>query len=455
MLMRALRSELEKPMTKSHAGSAVALLLVALFLFSSTAVAQEPNRRFVDGIAAVVGNEIILESDVDEELYLFNVRTGGTTLSEENILEFRSGIVNEMIDEMLLVAMARRDSIVLARGRLDEEMAQRVDELRNRHGSQEALDQALAEEGMTIDDLTAIYRDDIERRLLAETVIRREVHAKIDVTWRDVESYYEEHGAELGRIPESYRLSGIMVTAKVSAEAKRAAIEKMTEARDCLDAGESFIDIAREYSDDPSSAMGGDLGWFDRGAMVPEFEAAAFALEPGEVSGIVPSRFGFHIIQVIEKEDDRVHARHILAKVMPGPDDEERAVARAESLRQMVLDGADFAAVAAGYSEDSVSSGRGGDLGWFSPGDFDPAFVASVAALSEGEITDVLKGATDYYVLQVTGYEAARTAELDEIREQLKDYIFNIRVEEAYVAFMERLRDEIYVDVRTEVVSDQ
>ncbi len=442
-------------MMKFHAGSAIWLLLLALFLSPSTAAAQEPDRQFVDGIAAVVGNEIILESDVDEELYLFNMRTGGETLSEENILEFRSGIVNEMVEEMLLVALARRDSVVLRPGRLDEEIGRRVDELRNRYGSQEELDRALAERGMTLADLTTIYRDDIERRLLAETVVRREVHARIDVTWREVESYFEEHGAELGRMPESYQLSGIMVTAKISEEAKRAAIARMTEARDRLDAGESFIDIAHEYSDDASAATGGDLGWFGRGMMVPEFEEAAFALEPGEVSGIVPSRFGFHIIQVIEKEGDRVHARHILTKVMPGPADEERAVARAESLRQMVLDGADFSAVAAGYSEDAASSERGGDLGWFSPDDLDAAFVTSVASLSEGEMTGVLKGAADYYVLQLTGYEAERQAELDEIREQLKDYIFSIRVEEKYAALMERLRDEIYTDIRTEMVSDQ
>ncbi len=442
-------------MTKSHVGSAVVLLLVAMFLFAPPAVSQEPTRRLVDGIAAVVGNEIILESDVDEELYLFNMRTGGEALSEENLLEFRSGIVNEMIDEMLLVAMARRDSIVLSARRLDEEMERRVVELRQRHGSQEELDRALADQGMTLSDLTALYRDDIERRLLAEMVVRQEVHGRIDVTWREVVDYYEEHGAELGQMPESYRFSGIMVTAKVSEKAKRAAIERMTEARARLDAGEAFADIALEYSEDASAANGGDLGWFDRGVMVPEFEEAAFALEPGEVSGIVPSRFGFHIIRMIERDGDRVHASHILLKVMPGPDDDVRAVARAESLRQMVLDGADFASVAAGYSEDAASSVRGGDLGWFSPADLDPAFVAPVAALSEGEMTGVLKGATDYYILQLTGYEEEREAELDEIREQLKDYIFNLRAEEAYVALMDRLKNEIYIDIRTEMVPSQ
>ncbi len=444
-------------MMKTHLGSLIVLLLLVLSLstFPLTAAAQEPNRQFVDGIAAVVGNEIILESDVDEELYLFNMRTGGRTLSEENMLEFRSSIVNEMVEEMLLVAMARRDSIVLSPGRLDGEIERRVEELRHRYGSQEELDQALAGRGMTLADLTEIYRDDIERRLLADAVIHNEVRSRIDVTWREVDSYFEEHGAELGRIPESYQLSGIMVTARISEEAKRTAIARMTEARDRLDAGESFIDIAREYSDDASAATGGDLGWFGQGMMVPEFEEAAFALEPGEVSGIVPSRFGFHIIQVIEKDDDRVHARHILLKVMPGPDDEMRAVARAESLRQMVLDGADFSAVAAGYSEDAASSGRGGDLGWFSLSDLDEAFVTSVSSLSEGELTGVLKGAGDYYVLQLTGHEAERQAELDEIREQLKDYIFDIRVEEGHIALMERLRGEIYVDIRTEMVSDQ
>ncbi len=410
------------------------------------------ERQKVDGIAAIVGDEIILESDIDEELYLFNMRTGGQALTEGNVLEYRTSVVHEMIDEMLLVAKANRDSILLSPGALDEELDRRVAELEERHGSPEALDAALDSEGITRQELREIYRDDIEKRLLAEQVIRREVHGRIDVTWRDVDEYYEENGADVGVVPEAFHVAGIVSAPKVSEDLKRAAYDRLDAARAELDAGSSFEDVAAQYSDDASAARGGDLGWFGRGMMVPEFEEAVFALAVGEISGVVPSRFGFHIIRLDERNEEQVRARHILARVTPGPDDVLRARARADSLRTMIVDGADFSAVAGGYSDDEASSARGGDLGWFAPGDLDAEFETALRALEVGGVTEILEGDGGYYILKLVEYEEPRTAELDEIRDQLKEYIFGLRAEERFQELMEELRQEIFIDVRTELL---
>ncbi len=412
----------------------------------------EMARQRIDGIAAVVGDEIILESDIDEELYIFNMRTGGQTLTQDNVLQYRSDVVREMVEEMLLVAMARRDSIFVSPQAIDDELDRRVEELETRHGSAEALDDALADEGLTRERLREIYREDIERRMLAEQVIRYEVHGKVDVTWRDVDKYYEEHGAEVAAVPEAFHVAGIVSAPKVSEALKRQAFERLDEARAELDAGADFAEVAARHSDDASATRGGDLGWIERGMMVPEFEEAVFALGEGEVSGVVPSRFGFHIIKVEQREGDRVRARHLLARVVPGPDAAEQAQARADSLRTMILDGADFAAVAAAYSDDEDSSARGGDLGWFSPGDLDPRFESAIRALEPGEVTDVIEGDGGYYVLQLVEYEEQRSAGLDEIRDQLREYLFGLRSEERYLELMEELRSEIFVDIRTELV---
>ncbi len=410
------------------------------------------GRQKVDGIAAIVGDEIILESDIDEELYLFNMRSGGQALTESNVLEYRTSVVREMVDEMLLVAKARRDTILLAPGALNEELGRRVLELEERHGSPEALDAALAAEGLTRAGLREIYRDDIEKRMLAEQVIRREVHSRIDVTWRDVETYYEENGSDVGTIPEAFHVSGIVSAPKVSEELKRAAYERLSAARAELGAGVSFEDVAARYSDDASATRGGDLGWIGRGMMVPEFEEAVFALSEGEISGVVPSRFGFHIIRLDERDGERVRARHVLARVTPGPEDIVHARARADSLRAMIVDGADFASVAGGYSDDEASSERGGDLGWFAPGDLDVAFETALRVLDVGGITDILEGDGGYYILKLVEYEEPRTAELDEIRDELKEYIFGLRAEERFQELMEELRDEIFIEIRTELL---
>lgn len=436
-----------------------AAVLAAVVLLALSVCAQEETaaggRRLIDGIAAVVGDEIILESEVDEELYLYQMRAGGR-VPESDVAALRTEILKEMVNETLLVAMARRDSIALEEGEVDAELDRRIDAIRDQHGSQEAFDSALAAEGLTVDELRDAYRDDIERRLLAEKAVRQEVHSKIDVTWREVEDYYDEHAEEVARVPEAYEVAGILVAPKVTEEAKREAIERMTRVRERLLAGDSFEELAREFSDDASAQKGGDLGTFGRGVMVPEFEEAAFSLEPGEVSGIVPTRFGFHIIQVLEKNDDEtVHARHILARIAPGPDDEERARAVAESLRQLVIEGRDFAEVAREYSDDPKSREAGGDLGWFTPDELSPEIRGILVGLEPGQVGEVVRGDTGYYVIKLLAHEPQRIAPLDDVREDLREYLFNKRVGEGLAALIERLSSELYVDIRTPVVSTE
>jgi peptidyl-prolyl cis-trans isomerase SurA len=415
--------------------------------------AQEGERRqVVDAIAAVVGEELVLESEVDEEFYIYQMRTGIGSLPEEEVLNIRAGILDEMIDEMLLVAVAHRDTVELAPGELEEEMNRRVDELRERHGSDEALEAALAAEGMTLTDLRKFYRDEIERRLLAQRVVRREIHAKIDVTWGEVEEYYAEHTDEVGHVPEAYEIAGILVTPKISGEAKRAAIERLEAASEALSGGAAFEDVARQYSDDASAASGGDLGFFGRGVMVPEFEDAAFALDEGETSGIVPTRFGFHIIRKTETRDDEIRVSHILARVSSGPEDEERARASADSLRERVLAGEDFATLAGTRSDDIQSRDAGGVIGWFTVENLAPAFLDVVSGLEPGGLAEVVEGDTGFYVLKLLDHKESRTATLDEVREDLKEYIFSLKAEEAYARLMERLRGEIFIDVRSPMV---
>ena len=436
-----------------HRTVTAATCVVITLTAAAGAFAQEQPRQFVDGIAAVVGNEIVLESEIDEELYIYHMRTGGRDLGEERSAELRQQILAEMIDEMLLVAKAHRDSILLPEGALEEEIETRVRELRERYGTEEALLTALEQEGLTLKELKDIYSDDIERRLLAERVVRRDVHSKIDVTWADVEEYYAENASVVALLPESYEIAGILVAPEVSEAAKMAAYERLTEARALLESGTPFDEVAAEYSDDASASRGGELGVVTRGQTVPEFETALYALEPGETSDIVPTRFGFHIIQAVERDGDSIRARHILARVTPGPEDVERAMAEAESLRARALAGEDFSELATEHSDDEATAEGGGYLGWFTQEQLTPEFVAALEAIETGDLTDVIMGDGGYYLLRLLSHESERVAELDEVREDLRDLIFTQRAEAAYDEFMGQLRKEIFIDIPSEPVA--
>ncbi len=433
-------------MSLNRAGAAGALVAAMLLVAAGTACGE---RHLVDGIAAVVGDQVILESEIDEELYLYQARAGGEVTSDEDALALRDRLLREMVDEMLLVAKARRDTIALEPGELDDEIARRVDDLKARHGSEEAFQAALAAEGFTEADLKKLYRDDIERRLLAQRVVDKEVRPRVDVTWAEVSAYYAEHAAEVASVPEGYEVAGILIMPKISEDAKRAAYARLEEVRARLERGEAFEDLARQYSDDPSGANGGDLGTFARGAMVPEFEEAAFALNAGETSGVVTTRFGFHLIRVVEKSGDTIRARHILARLSTGPEDDSRAVALAESVRQRAAAGEDFAVLAAAYSDDARSSAAGGVLGWFTPDDLVPEFRGAIEAMVPGEVGPILEGDGGYYVVKLLSHEVARTATLEEVRPKLRDFLMNQRMEEEYRKLVDRLSGEIYVDLRS------
>lgn len=433
-------------MSRYRAGVVGALVAVASLAAAGAAFGE---RQLVDGIAAVVGGQVILESEVDEELYLYQARAGSDITSDEEALTLRDQLLREMVDEMLLVAKAKRDTITLEPGELDDEIARRVGDLKARHGSEEAFQAALAKEGFTEVDLKKIYRDDIERRLLAQKVVDREVRPRVDVTWAEVSAYYSEHAAEVGAVPEGYQVAGILITPAVSENVKRAAYARLEEVRARLERGEAFEDLARQYSDDPSGANGGDLGTFARGAMVPEFEEAVFALNPGETSGVVTTRFGFHLIQAVDKSGDTIHARHILTRLSPGPEDDARAAALAESVRQRAAAGEDFAALAAAHSDDARSSAAGGVLGWFTPDDLVPEFRGAIQAMAPGDVGPILQGDGGYYVLKLLSHDAARTATLEEVRPKLREFLMDRRMEEEYRKLVDRLSGEIYVDLRS------
>jgi peptidyl-prolyl cis-trans isomerase SurA len=440
-------------MSRFCAGVAGALVAVAILAAAGAAFGD--GRQLVDGIAAVVGDQVILESEVDEELYLYQARAGGEVTSDEEALAKRDEILREMVDEMLLVAKAKRDTITLDPGELDAEITRRLADLRARHGSEEAFQAALAKEGFTEADLKKTYSDDIERRLLAQKVVDKEVRPRVDVTWAEVTAYYNEHTAEVGAVPEGYEVAGILITPRVSEDAKKAAYARLAEVRARLDRGEAFEDLAKQYSDDPSGANGGDLGTFGRGAMVPEFEEAAFALNPGETSGVVTTRFGFHLIQVVDKSGDTIHARHILVRLSNGPEDVARAAARADSVRQRAVAGEDFAALAAAYSDDARTGAAGGVLGWFTPEDLVPEFRGAIEAMAPGEVGPILQGDGGYYVLKLLSHEEARTATLEEVRPKLREFLMNQRMEEEYRKLIDRLSGEIYVDLRSKAAPSQ
>lgn len=263
------------------------------------------NGTLVDGVAAVVGKNIVKYSDIERSYAQMRVRSGAG-----DAFKNRCAILENLILSQLLVHKGEVDSVEVS----DDDVKQYLDyylkaDLRQ-YGSKEVLREAT---GFTYDELKEQYERMIRNNLLSRRV-EYQITENVKVTPAEVTTFFNSLPADsLPMMPERYELSEIVIEPAISEEERDRVRTELAGLRERVLKGEKFSMLATLYSQDPGSAKkGGELGFFSRGEMVGEFESAAFALKPGEVSPIIETQFGFHIIQLIERRGNTVNARHIL-----------------------------------------------------------------------------------------------------------------------------------------------
>lgn len=364
------------------------LFITSLILFSAAVLtAQEAMERIV----AVVGEEIILKSDVDGQVEMLAQRSPGINKADPATRQF---ILDQLINERLVLVAAQEDTTITV---TDEEVSQRMEQqiamMVQQFGSEARIEQLY---GMSMDRVRREFRDEIRKQLLAQKM-RNQKFGDVKATRSDVERFYAEFKDSLPVIPERVDLYHIVRHVKASESQREEALELANRLRDSLiNHGANFADLATRYSADPgSAARGGELGSVGRGKFVPAFEAAAFALEPNQISEPVESPFGFHIIQLISKTASSITTRHILIKV--GSSEKDQAAAREdlEKLRSRALAGEDFEALAREYSDERETQGFGGSMGELEVQRLPPDLKKSVVDLADGGISEPLPYVTD------------------------------------------------------------
>jgi peptidyl-prolyl cis-trans isomerase SurA len=429
--------------------------IAALAVLAAVAPPVTHDLAASERIAAIVNKEVILESDVDEQLRtaMGNLRVDpGDSVT---IAKLRKDVLQQLIDEQVILAEAQRQSITIPKADLDQAVKQAIQNVRARLGTEQNFQRALAEEKTTEDLLRKKYEPEVRKQLLVMRLVGREVQNKTTVTDAEVKSYFVSQRDSLGKKPEELKLSAIVVGFDPdSIQVKRLRVRADSLRNLIVGKGRPFEEIARKFSDDPSGVRGGDLGTFGRGEMVGEFEEVAFSLKPMDVSQPVRSRYGWHIIQVLEhfaKTDtsgERVHARHVLLQAAIKPADEERARKRALSVRDSLLKGADFAAMAKRFSMDTSTKDSGGYLGDVAVPNLPPSFREALTGLREGEVSVPLKGEAGYYVFKLGGRVPEREYRFEEIKEDLKKIVLNQKLREAYDRWLDRIRKNVNIEVK-------
>ena len=308
------------------------LATCAVAAFVLTPVTTQSQETVVDGVAAIVGKNIIKYSEIERAYAQVRMRQGVA-----DAFNNRCAILENLILSNLLVHKGEIDSVEVS----DDEVNQYVDyylknDLRN-YGTRENLRE---QTGFTYDELKEQYQRMIHNSLLSRRV-EYQITEDVSVTPREVTDFFNTLPQDsLPMMPERYDLSEIVIEPQISETERDRVRTQLAELRERVLKGEKFSMLATLYSQDPGSAKkGGELGFFSRGDMVGAFESAAFALKPGEVSPIVETQYGFHIIQLIERRGNTINARHILITPQVSPDDLLAARMRLDSIADQVCAG--------------------------------------------------------------------------------------------------------------------
>ncbi len=422
----------------------------------------------VDGIAAVVNDDVILESDVEEQLYLFLMQAQGHPDSAQ-VDTLRRQVLDQLIDFKLIVAEAKRQGVTLTAQdakAVDAQVDKSIADTRSRFDTEDAYQAQLNKENMTEAKLREKYRQDLERQLMAQRIVEKSLPKK-DVTAAEAQAYFKEHPDKFPKVPAEVKLQVIQISPRPDSALDARGHAKALEARRRIAGGESFAKVAEAMSEDPNTQhAGGDLGFLPHGALDPPLDEAAFSLKLNELSQPIHSAVGWHVLQVLERDTlktvagkdslDRTgapaleaHVRHILIRVPVGDDDIAKAHALAVRVHAEAVKGADFGSLVKRYSQYTGKAGADGDLGFVSMVAFQPSIRAGIDSTATGHVTDVLDNSVGYNIFKINDRKPERAYTFDEVKDQLPDAVADIQQRDRYDAWVKGLRAKAHIEIRS------
>jgi peptidyl-prolyl cis-trans isomerase SurA len=434
----------------SSMGSRVGMLALAgltlyLLLAIDPAVGQTRIQE-LDAIVAVVNDDVVVRSELNAEIDLIlpQMQQAGTPPPPRAQLEKQ--VLDRLILKRLQTQRARDMGMQVDEAALNEAL----NNIAERNGlSLEELQATLEAGGIRFED----FREDTRAQIVQSRLQNQEVVNKIQVTDQEVDRFLERESSRLIE-REQVRLQHILIALPENATTAQiqAAEAKANRLVTSLRSGADFAQVAARESDGRNALQGGDLGWFEMGAVPSLVTDLAFTMAEGEISDPLQSPSGFHIIRMWEIKAatpdtvTQTKARHILLRTSELVSDED-AKRRLEQLRTRIIGGEDFASLARAHSDDTGSALRGGDLGWVNPGDTVPDFEDAMNALAIDAVSQPFQSPFGWHIVQVQERRSQdRGAEF--MRIKAREAIQRRKAEEATEDWLRQLRDEAYVEVR-------
>jgi peptidyl-prolyl cis-trans isomerase SurA len=370
--------------------------LVSLFtLITLSAFGQ---KQLLDKIVCNVGGETILLSEVEDQYSYMKSQKADAPANA------RCLILDNLMLNALLVNQSKVDSVLVADEEVESELNTRIDQILGQMNND--VNQFESYYGQTVAEVKDQFRDDLRSKKQSERM-RAKITEGINVTPSEVQAFFLKIPKDsLPYFNSEVEISEIVVSPKVNDVQRKIAREKLEDIRKRIQGGENFATLAEKFSQDPGSGrVGGDLGWAKRGTFVPAFEATAYRLQARELSEVIESEFGFHLIEMLERRGNSIHTRHILIKSEITESDKERAKAKLDSVRNLLANGKmnfsravkDFSdKTAQSYHNDGRMVNPSSGNTFFETGDLDPDIYFATEAMKIGEYSKVIEFQTPF-----------------------------------------------------------
>jgi peptidyl-prolyl cis-trans isomerase SurA len=431
-------------------------IIINLFLFNSVAaICQDTDGGvIIDKIAAKVDDYIILKSDV-EKSYLDFLSRGEYRGSDAKCEILRQLVVNKM-----MVAQAEIDSVIVLDSDVDANLDRRMSLMLQQFGGEAEVQKAY---GKSIDQIRSEVFDNIKEQMTIQSM-QSELTSGVKVSPAEVRKFFKDIPRDsLPFFSTEVSVAQIVSVPKPGKIQKDKVRNQMLDIRERILSGEPFGELAKKFSQDPGSASrGGELSYYSRGELAPEFEASALSMKPGELSMPIETQFGFHLIELQSKRGNTFKSRHILISPTPNSDDLQKSVTLLDSLRQLVLlDSTTFQEAAKDFSDDQVTSSSGGffldesGAGRVSVDQLDPNIFFTLDTMKIGNITKPLRfqqqdGSYAYRILYYKERVAPHQANMDQDYQKIADAALNRKKNEIIAKWFEVARSNVFIDIDPE-----
>ena len=416
------------------------LIFVLSFSFSQN------DAQYIDGVAAIVEDHVVLKSDLIQMVNMAAIQNKiDPRINPDAFVQLQNSVIQSMVDQKIMLEMAEIDSIVVDEKEVNQALDQQIQMLVAQAGGESQAEDAL---GQPIKDFRREFWYDMKDRMISERY-QQQLLSAVVVTRSEVKEFYKTFKDSLPVLPMMAKVRHLQVPINPGVAAKNKTRSFLSGLKNqIVEGGASFSDLAKAHSFDPSKNNGGELGWVKRGSLVKSFETTAFTIELGEVSDPVETEFGYHILETLEKQGDKIRVRHILMSPEITKEDNERAYNLALSIKDSATALDEFKGLVKKHSSDKTTADIGGDLGWIDPSSYTvPEIGQAIKYINVGSCSPPINSSIGFHLLWVDGLKKGGRPNLRDHWAEIESMALNKKKMDWYQGWISSARKKFHIQI--------